>query len=343
MTPDDRDATRTRVAIVRRRPRPEVFSIELVAELLRTHLPERFEVIDAVTPYRAAGAIARARAIAWARGIRADVVHVVGDVNFLALGTPGSTTVVTIHDVEFLERARATKRALYRWLWLRLPAARAAAVTTPTAAVRDQVVALTGVDPDRIRVIPDPVDPAFSFDPRPLRTDRPVVLQVGTRSNKNLERTVRALRGLPCDLVVVGRLTGAQRELLAATGVPFVERVGLSRHEIVAAYREADLVTFVSTTEGFGMPIVEAQATGRPVVIADRAPLPEVAGEGACRVDPYDTSSIRAGIRRVIEDASYRTDLVAAGRRNVERFEAGRVAAAFAELYDLLAASASRS
>jgi glycosyltransferase involved in cell wall biosynthesis len=320
-------------------PRPGVFSIELVAELLREHLPDRFEVIDAVNPFPASGVVPRARAIAWARGVRVDVAHVVGDVNFLALGTDPARTVLTVHDLEFLERARGPKAALYRLLWLRLPSRRAAVVTTPTAAVRDELVAVTGIDPDAVRVVPDPVDPAFVHVARTFG-DPPVVLQVGTRSNKNLERVARALEGITCRLVVVGRLSPAQTALMQACGVAFEERVDLSREEIVTAYRDADLVTFVSTTEGFGVPIVEAQASGRPVVIGDVAPLPEVAGEGACRVDPYDVAAIRAGIRRVLEDASYREELVAAGLRNAERFEAGRVAGAFAAIYDELAASA---
>jgi glycosyltransferase involved in cell wall biosynthesis len=92
-------------------------------------------------------------------------------------------------------------------------------------------------------------------------------------------------------------------------------------------------VVFASTYEGFGMPIVEANATGRPVVTSNIGPMPEVAGSAACLVDPFDCSSIREGIVRVIGDADYRSHLVAGGFENVKRFQADVIAAQYAAVY----------
>jgi len=264
----------------------------------------------------------------------------VGDVNYLAILLSRPNTVLTVHDCEFMERAGPLKRWIYRWLWLELPMRRAAVVVVPTRDVLEDLQRYTSVDPARVRVIPMPVDPMFT--PSPMREDarEPMILQVGTRSNKNLERVIRALQGIPCTLVVLGALTPSQRALLEVCRVRYEERLALPREQVADAYRGADVVVFASTKEGFGLPIVEAQASGRPVVAGDRPPLPEVAGEGACLVDPFDVSSIRAGIRRVVEDAAYRRRLVEEGLRNVARFEAGRIAEAHADLYDEVLASA---
>ena len=70
------------------------------------------------------------------------------------------------------------------------------------------------------------------------------------------------------------------------------------------------MLTFVSTYEGFGLPILESQATGRPVVTSNVSSMPEVAGDAACLVNPYDADSIREGILRVINDDAYRKDLM---------------------------------
>jgi glycosyltransferase involved in cell wall biosynthesis len=173
---------------------------------------------------------------------------------------------------------------------------------------------------------------------------QPVLLQVGTRPNKNLERVAVALRGIGCRLVVVGPLTPEQRQLLESSGVDVDERVDLADEEMVACYREADAVVFASTKEGFGLPVLEAQATGRPVITSLTSPLPEVSGgpAAACLVDPFDTTSIRAGIERVIGDAQYRSALVEAGLRNVQRYRVEPVADAFAQIYDEIAAAAGR-
>lgn len=331
--------TRARVALFSRKPTPDVFSIEQVFDLIAERLPERFEPVRRVSSFRSKGIVPRALAVLEARRRQGDLNHVVGDVNFLGLLLRRERTIVTIHDCEFMERSNAVKRWIYRWLWLELPARRAAMVIVPTHDVLEDLQRYTSVDAAKVRVVPMPVDPRFT--PTPLREDprEPVLLQVGTRHNKNVERVIRALEGLPCRLVVLGRLTDVQRQLLDRCGVRYEERVALPRHEVPAVYREANVVVFASTKEGFGLPIVEAQASGRPVVAGDRPPLPEVAGEGACLVDPYDVGSIRAGIERVLGDAGYRERLVREGLTNVTRFEVEKVAEAHAALYDDVLAS----
>lgn len=325
-----------RVAMLVRAPRAYDYSIENVFELVRDHLPAGVEPSWIHCPYPNVGVLPRVRSLLWAyrqRRSGAEVFHVTGDANFLVLGLDGRRTVLTVHDCEFLTRAGALKRWIFRWLWLRLPVRRALIVVTPTEEVRDDVLRYVRVDPHKIRVIHNPVNPIFEPSPRPESEHRPVILQIGTRSNKNLERVVRALEGLPCRLVIVGRLSGAQRELLAACKVDHEERLGLTLEQMAACYRDCDLVTFVSTIEGFGLPIVEAQASGRPVVIGDRPPLPEVAGPGAVAVDPLDVAAIRAAIRRVVGDGELRTRLVEEGIRNARRFDATSVAGAYAAAY----------
>src|SRR5262249_49098549 len=105
------------------------------------------------------------------------------------------------------------------------------------------------------------------------------------------------------------------------------------------AYHEADVVLFASTYEGFGLPILEAQATGRPVVTSNLHSLPEVAGPAACLVDPFDVASIHAGVLRVLSEPLYRENLISAGFENVKRFTAQKIAAKYAALYESILAN----
>ena len=93
------------------------------------------------------------------------------------------------------------------------------------------------------------------------------------------------------------------------------------------------MLMFASTYEGFGLPIVEANAVGRPVVTSNLSPMPEVAADAACLVDPHDVGSIRVGVKRIINDGLYRESLVAAGYRNAQRFRPATVAGNYALLY----------
>ena len=134
------------------------------------------------------------------------------------------------------------------------------------------------------------------------------------------------------------KLTPEQRDTLGTAGVEFEEHTDLSKQEVVDLYAASDLVVFVSTYEGFGLPILEAQATGRPVLTSSIPPMDEVAGAGALTVDPFDVDAIRAGLKRLLDEPDLRARLVTAGSENVRRYSAAAVAGQYAEVYRELAA-----
>ena len=97
-------------------------------------------------------------------------------------------------------------------------------------------------------------------------------------------------------------------------------------------------MTFVSTYEGFGLPIIEANTVGRAVIAGNVSSMPEVAGDGALLVDPTDISAIRAGIKRIIEDPEFRTELIERGQQNARRFDPDTIAAQYLSIYREVAA-----
>jgi glycosyltransferase involved in cell wall biosynthesis len=226
------------------------------------------------------------------------------------------------------------RRLLYQLAWLQLPTRVSAFVTAISDATRKELAAFSGRSLDHIRVIGCPVPEGFvPAAPNPRR-DQPVILQVGTNPNKNLHRVARALSGIQCRLVVVGQCDGASEDTLRSAGVSWVNWARVRDADMPSIYAQVDMVLFASTYEGFGLPIIEAQATGRPVVTSRVTAMPEVAGDGACLVDPYDVASIRNGVLRVLDDASYRESLVHRGFENVRRFEPRLIASQYARLYE---------
>lgn len=93
------------------------------------------------------------------------------------------------------------------------------------------------------------------------------------------------------------------------------------------------MVMFVSTFEGFGLPVIEAQGTGRPLITSNIQPMKEVAGDAAYFADPFDTSSIRNGVLKIIHDQHYRQSLIEKGLMNVKRFAPEKIAMQYQELY----------
>ena len=319
-----------------RRPHPHQRSIEIVFETVRAHLPPHVAVRVVTSSHYSSGVLPRLKAVLEARRVQGCVTHVVGDISYVTLLMRRRSTVLTVHDVEFLGRAGRLKHLLYSWLWLRLPIARSAVVTVPSEGSRRALVSTLGHDPG-VRVVPNPLRPDFVPAPRGERTGPPVVLLMGTWPNKNLPRSAEALRALPVQVVLIGPVDDRQRALLDDAVPGWTHHPGPDDDYVVRLLRECDLLLFPSLQEGFGLPIAEAQATGRPVVTSDREPMAEVSGGAAVLVDPEDVASIRAGVVRVLENPALADQLVRRGLENVERFAPAAVAAQYAAIYTELA------
>jgi glycosyltransferase involved in cell wall biosynthesis len=112
--------------------------------------------------------------------------------------------------------------------------------------------------------------------------------------------------------------------------------VGISQQALFDQYVAADLVTFISIGEGFGLPIIEAQAMARPLVTANIPPMSVAAGEGACLVDPLDLDSMRGGIVRLINDDAFRNEVIRKGLENVTAYSPETVARQYLKLNQTL-------
>jgi glycosyltransferase involved in cell wall biosynthesis len=323
-----------RVIHFERNPVPGTFfSIERVFREVRRVLSGKFsiDIVHCPTPYHSNWWLFQGITRAYSQ--KGDINHIAGDIHYVALGLPGSRTILTIHDLNRLDELRGLRKHLYSLLYFTLPLRRSQFVTTISSTTRERLVAQFPFAAPKITVIPDCVPQGFTPKPKPFNFAHPRVLQIGTKDNKNIKRLARALEAVPHTLHVVGRLDAEQRTMLKELNIHYENSVDLSDADLIRAYEDADILAFVSLTEGFGMPIVEAQAIGRPVITSDLAPMNETAGGGACLVNPFDPADIRAGILRIIGDVSYRHLLIEKGFRNVARFSRDTIAAKYSALY----------
>ncbi|OQY09282.1 MAG: hypothetical protein B6I30_10060 [Desulfobacteraceae bacterium 4572_187] len=267
-----------------------------------------------------------------------DINHITGDIHYLSLFLKKRKTVLTIHDCVSLERLNGWKWRLFYLLWYWLPVQRSAIVTVISESTKHQVLHYLKCPSDKIRVIYDCVSEVFAFQPKPFDEKKPVILQVGTGHNKNLTRIVEALRGISCHLRIIGKLNNEQRNSLEANMIEYSSVADISDADLVQEYRQCDMLVFVSTYEGFGLPIIEAQAIGRPVVTSNIFSMPEVAGNGACIVNPFNIKNIQRGIERIIQNSSYRESLINNGLTNVEKFRPKVISDKYIEIYKELIA-----
>jgi glycosyltransferase involved in cell wall biosynthesis len=317
-----------------RRPSTSHFSIERLFADLRGAFPAGYDVHFAPCPHPSRGFLPRLRNVVRVAGDTADVHHIVGDVHYLAFGLPRERTVLTIHDCAALNRLRGLARAVLKHFWFSGPVSRAAVTTTISVFTKNELRQWLGARADQVQVVPNCVSSDFRFVPGAFNENSPVCLQVGTKWNKNLARVTEALRGTPCRLEIVGEVSEEQRGHLSASSVPFRVLGRLEDDKLREAYRRCDLVVFASTYEGFGLPILEAQATGRPVVTSNLGSMPEAAGDGALMVDPFSVEAIRAAVNSIRTNTDLRSSLIERGLANVRRFQPREIAQQYASIYE---------
>jgi glycosyltransferase involved in cell wall biosynthesis len=319
------------------------YSIGQIFESLAKALAEQRPVTEFELPYATNSAWNLLRNIAAVRRNATNGVnHVTGDAHYVVLGINRGRTVLTVHDCILLARTprHHLKYHLYSWLWYKWPIRKADVITAISEKSKAEIVRYTGCSPEKIKVIPNCVNPVYRYDPQPFGIECPRILHIGVAPHKNLNRVIEALQGIRCVLEIIGQLNHEQRAMLDTSGIRYENRANLSLGELAERYRVSDMVVFASLYEGFGMPIIEAQATGRPVVTSNIEPMPWVAGEkGACFVNPADEESIRNGILKVIHDVDFREQLIRQGQKNVQRFSVERIARKYNEVYDSLCPS----
>ena len=282
-----------------------------------------------------------------ARRVSPDVLHAIYFLPYLA----GIPTVLTVHDIsyelypEFFSR---TERLRGKTL-IRDGARRARFVVTVSETSRRDIVERYGIDEDRVVAIHNGVRRQFLDVPeRPIEPigDRPVrVLALGTlQPRKNLTRLLEAVKAAartrPIELRVVGP-DGYQASIIrdALEGSAAVDIVGyVDDHQLVGQYTWSDMLVYPSIYEGFGLPVVEAMACGRPVVTSTGGSLPEVADDAAIIVDPFDVTAITSAILQVSEDTGLRQELVRRGRVRAGQFSWATCAERHIDLYRRAAA-----
>lgn len=310
------------------------FSIETYFQQIRDHLPAPYHSIYVEMPFESNGLWRRLANAIYCAFNQGDINHITGDIHYVAAFFKKKKTVLTIHDCGSLHETTGIKRKILKYFWFDMPVAKSAYITANSTATKNDIHEQTGCVKEKISVIYICVGEHFKPQPQKFNGENPRILQIGTAPNKNLERLIPALKDIPCTLAIVGKISDANKQLLQENNITVecIER-RLTDQEILEQYQQCDVLSLVSTLEGFGMPIVEANAVGRVVITSNTTSMPEIANDAAVLVDPFDITDIRAGFLKITQNPALRTELINNGLKNNLRFQPKQLAEQYTQIY----------
>lgn len=254
-----------------------------------------------------------------------DAVLITGTENYLLPFISSSKKVVVVHDVQsFFNNLSGMRRKLKELMFIKV-LGKADKIVSISEQTQNELIAYGF----RSAIIYDPVSPTFTYVNKVFNKVCPIVLHIGTNSNKNLHNTILALKGLKCFLRIVGKLSTEDLKSLHDNDIEYSCCSNISDEELLEEYRCCDIVNFPSLYEGFGMPIIEGQATGRVVVTSNISPMKEVAGGASVLVNPHDVLSIRKGYLEAIKNSD---QYIEKGLENVKRFTVSSISSQYFNL-----------
>ena len=269
-----------------------------------------------------------------------DIVHITGSEHYLIPFLSGCRVVVTVHDLGFctILKHKATYKIKYALFVTSLK--KASFVTFISNKSEKETLERVNLRRGRYTTIYNAVGKEFVEYIKPFNKTIPTILHIGTSVHKNLDRTIEALKGIPCVLKIIGNVSDSQKYRMDEIGIKYSIASNLTDEAILEEYRKADIISFPSLYEGFGMPIIEGQAIGRIVVTSDLEPMRTVAGEGgAIFVNPYSLYSLHQAYLAAILDDDLRDKIIRNGLKNVNRFNLSKIANMYYIIYKSLISS----
>lgn len=269
---------------------------------------------------------------------------------------PSTKTILTVHDLSFIRVPDAASPRLRTYLNQVVPRSvhKADHILADSQATKDDIIEFYDTPPDKITVLLSGVDSIFvpNINAHHATTVRdkyqigttPFIFTIGTvQPRKNYSRLIRALAVLheknhDIQLVIAGGkgwLEDKMYKTIEETGLSnYVKLIGFADEaDLPTLYSEAICLAFPSLYEGFGLPVLESMACGTPVITSNVSSLPEVAGNDALLVDPYDVKQLVNALERILTDTELRQKLIESGLQRVKSFTWKRSAQQLSSIY----------
>lgn len=264
-----------------------------------------------------------------------DIYHITGDVNYLWIFFPFRKTTMTCHDIGmYKNNAKTLKRRLFVFVSFYLASIFLKKITAVSELTKNDLVNILHIKEEKVTVIPNPLSLHIKRCPKKFNSACPTILQIGTGWHKNLEGLIESIKGLKCHVEIVGQPCDNDMKRMTDYGIDYSISHHISEAELIQKYEECDILYFVSRSEGFGLPIIEAQTIGRIVLTANSEPMRSVANGAALLFDSENHKGIKDGILQIIRDSVLRENLIKNGFENAKLYNPENISKQYESFYE---------
>ena len=271
---------------------------------------------------------------------RNDIIHVTGGCHYMIMAFPFQKRVLTIHDFYHYKRFKGIKKIVYDTLYYTLPIYFSTRIVVVSENTKDDLLRFFPTAKTKVKVIANPlVIPKDKLQVRKRifsESKTMQILQIGSKASKNYERLIEATKNMNCQYHFVHSQTKSINRLIEKHQIADKSKVYSSVHEdlLYELYNTADVLYFASEAEGFGLPIIEAQACGLPVVTSNIEPLTTVA-KGAIFVNPKDVEEIQKGFKKLYT-TDFTQQMIVEGIENSRLYDLDTISNTYLSLYDAI-------
>ena len=290
--------------------------------LFKNFKHKKIEIKFKICPLVSKGILNRIYLCIWAFFNQGNINHICGDINFISIFMSKKKTVNTFLDFYSMQRLKSIKKLIYKIFWIKIPFLKSESVITisnNTLRELNNYIDIKGKK--KIYVIGISVSNNFKKKLKKKISKTPKILVVGTSINKNISNIITSLKNIYCELILVGQLNDQIINELNLNNIKYRNLVSIKMKKLIYEYYNSDILLFPSNYEGFGVPILEAQTIGRPVITSNLEPMISIAGEGAFFVNPKKPKEISEAIKTIIKNEKLRLSKIKKGFINVKRFK----------------------
>ena len=292
---------------------------------------DKIKIILKTCPVESNGFFKRLYLIFWAFFNQGDVNHVTGDINFICIFLKKSKTITTILDNYTFLRLKFLKKKIFKLFWIKIPIFKSKKIHFISSKIKHETQNIIKNKITNNVIIPCCV-PRYLKKKTKKKFEKNILF-IGNTENKNLICLLEAVKNLKIKLIIVGNLKHQQKNFLLRNNIMFENYLSISDEEINKVYAKSDILVFPSLYEGFGMPIIEANYVGIPVITSNISPMKEISKNSSLLFNPLKYYDLKNKLILLIKNSEVRKKLIISGYINANKYKPGDIANQFMKLY----------